>query len=93
MGISTEFYSDQIDTNFVVVNAKSVLPFSPFVNQVLNFTVILLVPRDSGNFRLNTKICAYAVEARGSYLTNTDTVTIVAQAKKSLLFGKAFLRN
>ena len=37
IGISTEFYSDKIDINFVDVNAKSLLPFSTFVNQVLKF--------------------------------------------------------
>ena len=43
-----------------------------------NFTTILLVPRDSGNFRLNTEICTYASEAWGSYLSNIDTVISVA---------------
>ena len=37
MGISTEFYSDKIDINFIDVNAKSLWPFSTFVNQVLTF--------------------------------------------------------
>ena len=37
MGISTEFYSDKIDMNFIDVNAKSLWPFSTFVNQVLKF--------------------------------------------------------
>ena len=37
MGISTEFYSDKIDINFIDVNAKSLWPFSTFVNQVLKF--------------------------------------------------------
>ena len=37
MGISTEFYSDKIDINFIDVNAKSSSPFSTFVNQVLKF--------------------------------------------------------
>ena len=37
MGISTEFYSDKIDINFIDVNAKSLRPFSTFVNQVLKF--------------------------------------------------------
>ena len=37
MGISKEFYSDKIDINFIDVNAKSLLPFSTFVNQVLKF--------------------------------------------------------
>ena len=42
------------------------------------FSVILLVPRDSGNFRLNTEICTYATEAWGGYLSNIDTVNILA---------------
>ena len=37
MGISTEFYSDKIDINFIDLNAKSLWPFSTFVNQVLKF--------------------------------------------------------
>ena len=37
MGISTEFYSDKIDISFIDVNAKSLRPFSTFVNQVLKF--------------------------------------------------------
>ena len=37
MGISTEFYSDKIDINFIDVNAKSLWPFSTFVKQVLKF--------------------------------------------------------
>ena len=37
MGISAEFYSDKIDINFIDVNAKSLWPFSTFVNQVLKF--------------------------------------------------------
>ena len=37
MGISTEFYSDKNDINFIDVNAKSLWPFSTFVNQVLKF--------------------------------------------------------
>ena len=37
MGISTEFYSDKIDINFIDVNAKSLWPFPTFVNQVLKF--------------------------------------------------------
>ena len=37
MGISTEFYSDKIDINFIDVNAKSLWPFSTFMNQVLKF--------------------------------------------------------
>ena len=37
MGISTEFYSDKIDINFIDVNAKSLWPFSTLVNQVLKF--------------------------------------------------------
>ena len=37
MGISTEFYSDKIDIHFIDVNAKSLWPFSTFVNQVLKF--------------------------------------------------------
>ena len=37
MGISTEIYSDKIDINFIDVNAKSLWPFSTFVNQVLKF--------------------------------------------------------
>ena len=37
MGISTEFYSDKIDINVIDVSAKSLWPFSTFVNQVLKF--------------------------------------------------------
>ena len=37
MRISTEFYSDKTDMNFVDVHAKSLWPFSTFVNQVLKF--------------------------------------------------------
>ena len=37
MGISAEFYYDKIDINFIDVNAKSLWPFSTFVNQVLKF--------------------------------------------------------
>ena len=37
MGISTEFYSDKMDISFIDVNAKSLRPFSTFVNQVLKF--------------------------------------------------------
>ena len=37
MGISTEFYSNKNDINFIDVNAKSLWPFSTFVNQVLKF--------------------------------------------------------
>ena len=37
MGISTEIYSDKIDINFIDVNAKSLWPFSTFVNQVLKY--------------------------------------------------------
>ena len=37
MGISTEFYSDKIDIHFIDVNAKSLWPFSTFVNHVLKF--------------------------------------------------------
>ena len=37
MGISTEFYSDKIDINFIDVNPKSLWPFSTFVNLVLKY--------------------------------------------------------
>ena len=153
MGISTEFYSNEIDINFIDVNAKSVWPFSTFVNRVLKFyphfacserlrkfpikygylfvcmcwgltsqSTIFQSCRDGATAswvinpyfrgvkclaqghntaavgfepptsrsgvrdptteppRSPTDICTYAAEAWGSYLSNTDTVIIVAYA-------------
>ena len=77
MGISTEIYSDKIDINFVDVNAKSLWPFSTFVNQVLKFYPHFACSERLQKFPIQY-IYTYAAEAWGSYLCNIDTLIIVA---------------
>ena len=78
MGISTEFYSDKIDINFVDVNAKSLQPFSTFVNQVLKFYSHFACSERLEKFPINYGVLYIGGRGVGSYLSNIDTVIIVA---------------
>ena len=74
MGISTEFYSDKIDINFIDVNAR---PFSTFVNQVLKFYPHFACSERHREFPIKYGEIRRFIHMRQS-LSNTDSVIIVA---------------
>ena len=78
MGISTEFYSDKIDINFIDVNAKSLRTFSTFVNQELKFYPHFACSERLRKFPIKYGALYICGRGVGSYLSNIDTVIIVA---------------
>ena len=97
MGISTEFYSDKIDINFIDVNAKSLWPFSTFVDQVLKFY---------SHFACSERLRKFPIKYGDLYIcgrgvrklpVNIDTVIIVAYdtkyASENLCTGRSYLQK